>query len=214
MLLPLSLFLHFLPLSAPTVYVCQFNMCDFSFVCLVCECLNADCGPSLGLSTEQVHKQASHCNDKKTVSKRVQELSSELFFGVFVKVSSQSQHAVNKLGKWENNTFDCWKFIFVLFVIAAMILTKCHILFQPQHKFIVYEMGFCKHLITLFLYSLSQKEKSKFVGVFHVFSDGRHLFPRKTLLSFEVLISIILVHIRYYSMDRVVLSGHYGSDPG
>ncbi|KAI3375239.1 hypothetical protein L3Q82_021745, partial [Scortum barcoo] len=44
-----------------------------------------NCGPSLGLSTEQVQKQASHCNDKKTVSKRVQELSSELFFGVFVK---------------------------------------------------------------------------------------------------------------------------------
>uniref|UniRef100_A0A4W6BXV3 DIS3-like exonuclease 2 n=1 Tax=Lates calcarifer TaxID=8187 RepID=A0A4W6BXV3_LATCA len=32
-----------------------------------------------------VEKQASHCNDKKTMSKRVQELSSELFFGVFVK---------------------------------------------------------------------------------------------------------------------------------
>uniref|UniRef100_A0AAQ5WXM4 DIS3-like exonuclease 2 n=1 Tax=Amphiprion ocellaris TaxID=80972 RepID=A0AAQ5WXM4_AMPOC len=40
---------------------------------------------SLRLSTEEVEKQASHCNDKKTVSKRVQELSSELFFGVFVK---------------------------------------------------------------------------------------------------------------------------------
>lgn len=43
------------------------------------------CGPHLGLSTEEVEKQASHCNDRKTVSKRVQELSSELFFGVFVK---------------------------------------------------------------------------------------------------------------------------------
>ncbi|XP_074545073.1 DIS3-like exonuclease 2 [Halichoeres trimaculatus] len=43
------------------------------------------CGPHLGLSTEQVQKQASQCNDKKTLSKRVQELSSELFFGVFVK---------------------------------------------------------------------------------------------------------------------------------
>uniref|UniRef100_A0A8C9YFJ9 DIS3-like exonuclease 2 n=1 Tax=Sander lucioperca TaxID=283035 RepID=A0A8C9YFJ9_SANLU len=43
------------------------------------------CGPNLGLSTEEVQKQASHCNDKKTLSKRVQELSSELFFGVFVK---------------------------------------------------------------------------------------------------------------------------------
>uniref|UniRef100_A0A665UJK2 DIS3-like exonuclease 2 n=1 Tax=Echeneis naucrates TaxID=173247 RepID=A0A665UJK2_ECHNA len=37
------------------------------------------------LSSDEVQKQASHCNDKKTVSKRVQELSSELFFGVFVK---------------------------------------------------------------------------------------------------------------------------------
>ncbi|XP_040911507.1 DIS3-like exonuclease 2 [Toxotes jaculatrix] len=43
------------------------------------------CGPPLGLSTEEVSKQASRCNDKKTMSKRVQELSSELFFGVFVK---------------------------------------------------------------------------------------------------------------------------------
>nr|XP_046264868.1 DIS3-like exonuclease 2 [Scatophagus argus] len=44
-----------------------------------------NCGPNLNLSTEEVQKQASHCNDKKTVSKRVQELSAELFFGVFVK---------------------------------------------------------------------------------------------------------------------------------
>ncbi|KAM9844322.1 DIS3-like exonuclease 2 isoform 1-T2 [Aulostomus maculatus] len=43
------------------------------------------CGSKLGLSTEEVQKQASHCNDKKTVSKRAQELSTELFFGVFVK---------------------------------------------------------------------------------------------------------------------------------
>uniref|UniRef100_A0A674CBG4 DIS3 like 3'-5' exoribonuclease 2 n=1 Tax=Salmo trutta TaxID=8032 RepID=A0A674CBG4_SALTR len=35
----------------------------------------------------EVQKQASHCNDKKTASKRVQELSSELFFSVFVKES-------------------------------------------------------------------------------------------------------------------------------
>lgn len=44
-----------------------------------------DCGPCLSLSGEEVHKQASHCNDRKTASKRVQELSSELFFAVFVK---------------------------------------------------------------------------------------------------------------------------------
>ncbi|XP_067310498.1 DIS3-like exonuclease 2 isoform X1 [Pseudorasbora parva] len=44
-----------------------------------------DSGPCLSLSEEEVHKQASHCNDRKTASKRVQELSSELFFAVFVK---------------------------------------------------------------------------------------------------------------------------------
>uniref|UniRef100_A0A667YUL0 DIS3-like exonuclease 2 n=1 Tax=Myripristis murdjan TaxID=586833 RepID=A0A667YUL0_9TELE len=43
------------------------------------------CGQHIRLSEEEVHKQAMHCNDKKTASKRVQELSSELFFGVFVK---------------------------------------------------------------------------------------------------------------------------------
>ncbi|XP_062337239.1 DIS3-like exonuclease 2 [Osmerus eperlanus] len=45
------------------------------------------CGPQLELTGEEVNKQASHCNDRKTASKRVQELSSELFFGVFVKES-------------------------------------------------------------------------------------------------------------------------------
>lgn len=45
------------------------------------------CGSPLELSGEQVEKQASHCNDRKTASKRVQELSSELFFSVFVKES-------------------------------------------------------------------------------------------------------------------------------
>uniref|UniRef100_A0A671QF74 DIS3-like exonuclease 2 n=1 Tax=Sinocyclocheilus anshuiensis TaxID=1608454 RepID=A0A671QF74_9TELE len=44
-----------------------------------------NCGPPLSLSIEEVHKLASHCNDRKTASKRVQESSSELFFAVFVK---------------------------------------------------------------------------------------------------------------------------------
>ena len=35
---------------------------------------------------KEVEKQAEHCNDKKLASKRVQELSSELFFSIFVKV--------------------------------------------------------------------------------------------------------------------------------
>uniref|UniRef100_A0A3Q3AG66 DIS3-like exonuclease 2 n=1 Tax=Kryptolebias marmoratus TaxID=37003 RepID=A0A3Q3AG66_KRYMA len=43
------------------------------------------CGPHLSLSTEEVEKLASHCNNKKTMSKRVHEFSSDLFFGVFVK---------------------------------------------------------------------------------------------------------------------------------
>uniref|UniRef100_A0A3B3VYR2 DIS3-like exonuclease 2 n=1 Tax=Poecilia latipinna TaxID=48699 RepID=A0A3B3VYR2_9TELE len=42
-------------------------------------------GPRLGLSAEEVQIRALHCNDKKTLSKKVQELSSELYFGVFVK---------------------------------------------------------------------------------------------------------------------------------
>ncbi|XP_034038735.1 DIS3-like exonuclease 2 [Thalassophryne amazonica] len=44
-----------------------------------------NCGHHLGLTSEEIQKQASCCNDKKTASKRVQELSSELFFAVFVK---------------------------------------------------------------------------------------------------------------------------------
>ncbi|XP_039622249.1 DIS3-like exonuclease 2 [Polypterus senegalus] len=43
------------------------------------------CGHDLILPLEDIQKQASHCNDKKTASKRVQELSTELFFSVFVK---------------------------------------------------------------------------------------------------------------------------------
>ncbi|XP_005997423.1 DIS3-like exonuclease 2 [Latimeria chalumnae] len=43
------------------------------------------CGPRLGLKKDAVQKQADHCNDKKMASKRVQELSSDLFFAVFVK---------------------------------------------------------------------------------------------------------------------------------
>uniref|UniRef100_A0AAY5JYF8 DIS3-like exonuclease 2 n=1 Tax=Esox lucius TaxID=8010 RepID=A0AAY5JYF8_ESOLU len=43
------------------------------------------CGGTL--KGEEVQKQATQCNDKKTASKRVQELSAELFFSVFVKES-------------------------------------------------------------------------------------------------------------------------------
>uniref|UniRef100_M4AB91 DIS3-like exonuclease 2 n=1 Tax=Xiphophorus maculatus TaxID=8083 RepID=M4AB91_XIPMA len=40
---------------------------------------------SLSTSHKRLQIRASHCNDKKTLSKKVQELSSELYFGVFVK---------------------------------------------------------------------------------------------------------------------------------
>ncbi|XP_034159362.2 DIS3-like exonuclease 2 [Pangasianodon hypophthalmus] len=43
------------------------------------------CGPRVHLAQDEVEKQASHCNDKKTASKRVQEMSTELFFSVFVR---------------------------------------------------------------------------------------------------------------------------------
>lgn len=65
--------------------LCLFN----SAVHVSTEYLHTECGPAIRLSTEDIEKQASHCNDKKTLSKRVHELSSELFFGVFVKVGNQ-----------------------------------------------------------------------------------------------------------------------------
>uniref|UniRef100_A0A3B3WCQ3 DIS3-like exonuclease 2 n=1 Tax=Poecilia mexicana TaxID=48701 RepID=A0A3B3WCQ3_9TELE len=40
---------------------------------------------SLSTSHKRLQIRALHCNDKKTLSKKVQELSSELYFGVFVK---------------------------------------------------------------------------------------------------------------------------------
>ena len=63
-----------------------FGLCTSSLACVCFE----GCGPQLELTGEEVNKQASHCNDRKTASKRIQELSSELFFGVFVKVTRPS----------------------------------------------------------------------------------------------------------------------------
>ncbi|XP_048362325.1 DIS3-like exonuclease 2 isoform X2 [Sphaerodactylus townsendi] len=42
-------------------------------------------GPALRMKSEEIQKQADHCNDRKVASKRVQELSADLFFAVFVK---------------------------------------------------------------------------------------------------------------------------------
>lgn len=99
-LLALPLFKHFLSLSAPSMAPLSMIFIFFgSYWCsfLSIKSFHTECGPHVGLSTEQVEKQASHCNDKKMVSKRVQELSSDLFFGVFVKVGNSRCQQVDPL---------------------------------------------------------------------------------------------------------------------
>lgn len=43
-------------------------------------------GPAPRMEEGDIQQQAEHCNDRKMASKRVQELSADLFFAVFVKV--------------------------------------------------------------------------------------------------------------------------------
>ncbi|NXG26334.1 DI3L2 exonuclease, partial [Grallaria varia] len=40
----------------------------------------------MNMEKEDIQKQAEHCNDRKMASKRVQELSTDLFFSVFIRV--------------------------------------------------------------------------------------------------------------------------------
>lgn len=49
-------------------------------------CLFAGYTPEIKLSSGEINKQALQCNEKKTNSKRVQEMSVDLYFSVFVKV--------------------------------------------------------------------------------------------------------------------------------
>ncbi|XP_077204215.1 DIS3-like exonuclease 2 isoform X1 [Paroedura picta] len=42
-------------------------------------------GPAPRMNCDEMQKQADHCNDRKMASKRVQELSADLFFAIFVK---------------------------------------------------------------------------------------------------------------------------------
>ncbi|KAG5847214.1 hypothetical protein ANANG_G00123640 [Anguilla anguilla] len=56
------------------------------------------CGPHMSLTEDDVQKRASHCNDKKTASKRVQEMSSELFFAAFVKESGPLESEAMVMG--------------------------------------------------------------------------------------------------------------------
>ena len=41
------------------------------------------------MTSNQLQRRAEHCNDKKYAAKLVSEKSNEIFFAVFVKVSSQ-----------------------------------------------------------------------------------------------------------------------------
>ncbi|XP_077343772.1 DIS3-like exonuclease 2 isoform X1 [Lithobates pipiens] len=63
------------------------------------------CGPKLKLPQDAIQKQADHCNDRKTASKRVQELSAELFFSVFVKESGPLESEAMVMGVL-NESFD------------------------------------------------------------------------------------------------------------
>ncbi|KAM3932088.1 DIS3-like exonuclease 2 isoform 2-T2 [Leptodactylus fuscus] len=62
-------------------------------------------GPLLQLPQEAIQKQADHCNDRKTASKRVQELSAELFFSVFVKECGPLESEAMVMGVL-NEAFD------------------------------------------------------------------------------------------------------------
>ncbi|NWJ00627.1 DI3L2 exonuclease, partial [Crypturellus undulatus] len=42
--------------------------------------------PPIKMEKDAIQLQADHCNDRKMASKRVQELSADLFFGIFVRV--------------------------------------------------------------------------------------------------------------------------------
>lgn len=42
------------------------------------------------MEKEAIQRQADHCNDRKMASKRVQELSADLFFAIFVRVRAKT----------------------------------------------------------------------------------------------------------------------------
>ena len=53
--------------------------------------------PEIKLSPQEINKQALQCNEKKTNSKQVQELSVDLYFSVFVKVLPLYQYTCIQL---------------------------------------------------------------------------------------------------------------------
>ena len=56
--------------------------------------------PEIKLSPQEINKQALQCNEKKTNSKQVQELSVDLYFSVFVKVLSLYQYKCIQHPQW------------------------------------------------------------------------------------------------------------------
>ncbi|XP_060623306.2 DIS3-like exonuclease 2 isoform X2 [Anolis sagrei] len=63
------------------------------------------CGPTTRLREDDLQKQAEHCNDRKMASKRVQELSADLFFAVFVKECGPLESEAMVMGVL-NEAFD------------------------------------------------------------------------------------------------------------
>ncbi|XP_053316873.1 DIS3-like exonuclease 2 isoform X2 [Spea bombifrons] len=63
------------------------------------------CGPPLKMRQDVIQKQAEHCNDRKTASKRVQELSAELFFAVYVRECGPLESEAMVMGVL-NEAFD------------------------------------------------------------------------------------------------------------
>ncbi|XP_053167468.1 DIS3-like exonuclease 2 isoform X2 [Hemicordylus capensis] len=62
-------------------------------------------GPALRMRMDDLQKQADHCNDRKLASKRVQELSADLFFAVFVKECGPLESEAMVMGVL-NEAFD------------------------------------------------------------------------------------------------------------
>ncbi|KAK9401481.1 DIS3-like exonuclease 2 [Crotalus adamanteus] len=62
-------------------------------------------GPAPRMEKAEMQKRAEHCNDRKMASKRVQELSVDLFFGVFVKECGPLESEAMVMGVL-NEAFD------------------------------------------------------------------------------------------------------------
>lgn len=53
--------------------------------------------PPIKMEKEAIQRQADHSNDRKMASKRVQELSADLFFSIFVRVRAKISYPKSSL---------------------------------------------------------------------------------------------------------------------